>query len=202
MAEPRYSAAVAFALARLSNDLPLTYFYHNLAHTAEHVLPTAVAWAEASGCPDEEIELIRVAAAFHDIGIIEVRRYHELAGARLAAQVLPRFDLPDRAIDAVMGMIMATRIPQYPQTPLERILADADLDVLGRSDFLQRNAALRREVDLHEAQTNDYDWYRSQVAFVEEHTYFTAVARELRAAGKQANLERLRRRLRRARPGG
>lgn len=189
---PRCEDAVAYALERLRNGLPATYTYHNLAHTRDDVMPAAMQLARLSGCTPAEIELARVAAAFHDLGILEVRRQHELAGARLAAHILPQFDFSTLAIEQIIGMIMATRLPQRPQTLLECILADADLDVLGRPDFAERNAALHQEVNCHDGPVNDRDWDRAQLAFLEQHSYFTAAARRLRAAGKRANLEWLR----------
>jgi hypothetical protein len=42
---------------------------------------------------------------------------------------------------------------------------------------------------------SDAEWYGSQLAFIENHTYFTAAARQMRNAGKQANAAELRARL-------
>lgn len=195
MAAPHYDDAVTYALKRLQTELPVTYTYHNLIHTRDDVLPAAVHLAMLSGCTPTQIELVRVAAAFHDLGFVEVRRQHELAGARLAAEVLPRFGFTPRAVEQIMGMIVATRLPQCPQTLMERILADADLDVLGREDFLERNAALHKEVNHHDGETEEVEWYQSQLAFLERHTYFTNAARSLRGAGEQANLQQLRHKL-------
>jgi hypothetical protein len=42
-------------------------------------------------------------------------------------------------------LIMVTRLPQTPNSLLEEIIADADLDSLGRADFQVRYEALRRD---------------------------------------------------------
>ena len=83
---------------------------------------------------------------------------------------------------------LATRLPQTPRTLLEKILADADLDVLGRADFLEWNAALRAELAAVGSVQSDSQWYQSQIQFVRHHDYQTPAARALRQAGKEANI--------------
>ena len=87
---------------------------------------------------------------------------------------------------------MATQLPQSPRTLLEQIVADADLDVLGREDLATRNQALRDELAASGTQISDEGWLASQLQLLESHHYWTAAARSLRDAGKQRNLEMLR----------
>ena len=96
-------------------------------------------------------------------------------------------------IGAIVGMIMATRLPQSPRTPLEQLLADADLDVLGRPDFLERNALLRAELAAYGAPVSDAEWYAGQLSFLRQHRYWTPMAEELRAAAKRQNIAALER---------
>jgi hypothetical protein len=98
-------------------------------------------------------------------------------------------------VEAVVGMVLATRLPQSPRTPLEELMADADLDVLGRDDFFERNEALRAELATAGERYSDRGWYEFQVGFVEIHRYFSPAAAELRDEGKRRNLEALRARL-------
>lgn len=200
MPHPDSDGAIDYALTRLTRELSADYLYHDIAHTRDHVLPAAARLAELSGCSADEIQLVQVAAAFHDLGLVEIDTNHELVGARLAAQRLPDFGFGPRAVEQVMGMILATRLPQQPRTLLEQILADADLDVLGRDDFFTRNSALRRELARMGRPMTDHEWYSGQLAFIENHTYFTDAARTLHAAGKQANTDGLRARLQGASP--
>jgi hypothetical protein len=75
------------------------------------------------------------------------------------------------------------------------ILADADLSILGQADFSERNWALRQELANIGQATSEAHWINSQLAFVESHTYFTAAARTLYAAGKRDTIALLRARL-------
>jgi uncharacterized protein len=90
-------------------------------------------------------------------------------------------------------MIMATRLPQTPHTLLECILADADLDVCGRDDFLALNRCLRAELAATGNVTSDREWYSEQLSFLRAHRYWTAAARYGRDQVKRANIAALER---------
>lgn len=184
--------AIAFALDWLKAKLPPNLTYHNAAHTAEIVMPAAEQLAQMAGVTEEDRHLLAVAAAFHDIGMTVRRDGHEISSMRMAAQLLPAFDFGNDDIDTVCGLILATRLPQTPQTLLEQIMADADLDVLGRDDFFETNEALRLELAAHGESISPNAWNRRQLRFLIDHRYFTAEARQLRDSAKQAHIATLR----------
>lgn len=188
MAEPDYAAAIAYALGRLRAELPSQLCYHNLWHTESDVMPAAARLARLSALPPEETRLLEVAAAFHDLGWVETQVEHERQSGAIAARVLPQYGFDTRRIERIVGIIMATRLPQSPRDLLESILADADLDMLGRADFLERNCALRQEQAALGRVYADREWLTAQAKFLHEHVYFTPAARALRVAGHQANL--------------
>jgi hypothetical protein len=86
-------------------------------------------------------------------------------------------------------MIMATKIPQTPNNHLEQILADADLDYLGRDDFFTIGNKLYDELAMFGIITNERDWNLLQERFLESHNYHTATAISSRNAKKQQNLD-------------
>lgn len=187
--EPDYEGAIAHALGRLENELAPDLVYHNIVHTRNGVMVAAACLAEHSQINSHQARLLSVAAAFHDIGFIENRERHETISVAITAQTLPRFGFGSDQIEQITGMIMATEMPQSPGNFLEEILADADLDILGRPDFFERNELLRQENAAYGQVYTSAEWYREQLAFLRQHRYFTAAARDLRDAGKQANIE-------------
>lgn len=193
MPTPDYAGAIAYALDRLAKELPAERTYHNLFHTRDDVMIAAVRLAGLSGCSEAETRLLEVAAAFHDIGVIGGAQEHEMRGMRIVAQQLPRFGFSGGQIEQIMGMIMATRLPQTPHYPLEELLADADLDVLGRDDFMPRNRALLAEVRAYGTEISLVDWYRGQSRFLQSHTYWSDAACRLRNPQKQQHVELLHR---------
>ncbi|MGB0386120.1 MAG: HD domain-containing protein [Ardenticatenaceae bacterium] len=200
MSQPDFERAKQYAFKRLETELAPNLFYHNLGHTVDDVLPGVVRLARMTGITQEEIRLLELAAWFHDIGFVVQHDDHEQIGAQIATQVLPNFCFTAPQIEAIIGMIMATRVPQSPHNLLEKLIADADLDILGREeDFFSKNIALRLEFALYGNPTTDEEWYSSQLKFLESHTYFTDAAKSLRRAGKQKNITQLKRRIKRCR---
>ncbi|MBM4425304.1 MAG: HD domain-containing protein [Chloroflexi bacterium] len=191
MNPPDYDRAAQYALRRLERELSPVYTYHSLWHTRDDVLPGVERLALAEGVSADDLLLLRTAALFHDIGFVVQRDEHEAVGARIAREALPQFDYSPAQIALIDGMIMATKLPQSPRTLLEQILADADLDGLGRADFLNRGLSLRMELSAFGIVSTDSEWWAGQIAFIESHRYFTAAARALRDEQKQKNLELL-----------
>ena len=185
---PDFAGAVAYAIGRLRSELSPHFTYHNLWHTQHEVMPIAIKLARMSQADEAEIQLLEVATAFHDIGFVEVNKNHELTGARIVAQVLPDFGFSAAQIEIIMGLIIATRLPQNPCTSLEEFIADADLDVLGREDFLERNRCLRVEMANADRHFTDQKWLEGQLDFAKSHSYFTVEARSLRDEYKKQNI--------------
>jgi len=188
MSLPDFERAKQYALDRLKRELDPALSYHSLAHTRDDVLLAAERLAVIEQVDEESLLLLRTAACYHDIGFVEQRHEHESAGVVIARAALPQFGYQPDQIDAICGMIMATRLPQAPHTPLEAILADADLDSLGRDDFLPRSLALRDELAAFGAAAGEEAWYARQLEFLQTHRFFTPAARALRDAQKRRNI--------------
>ncbi|NJO83311.1 MAG: HD domain-containing protein [Blastochloris sp.] len=184
MPRPESDHAIAAALARLTAELSPDLVYHSLAHTRDEVLPAVERLAYQEGVIDEPLLLLRTAAAYHDIGFVQQRHDHEQASVAIARAMLPEFGYTPAHLAVIEGLIWATKLPQMPHTLPEQILADADLDSLGRLDFLSRSLALRTELAASGTVIALPDWYAQQLAFVRQHRYFTPSARRLRDPGK------------------
>ncbi len=188
---PDYTGAIHYALNRLSSELSPLLTYHNLWHTEQVVMPAVRRLAQLILLNEDVTRLIETAAAFHDIGFVVTYQGHELAGIEIATQALPGFGFSALEVEQVKGMILATRLPQSPKNLYEEILADADLDVLGREDFFEQNEALRREVLAFGREVSEEEWVLGQVRFLGGHGYFTEEARRRRDEGKWGNLRRM-----------
>jgi uncharacterized protein len=180
--------AIQYALNRLRDELSPTLYYHSLAHTRDDVLPAVEQFARLSAIQGMPLQLLRIAAWYHDIGFILQRANHEAMSAQIAREFLPTCGFHSQDVRQIEGMITATTLPQSPQTFLEELLADADLDVLGRDDFPTRNQALRAELQSAGVSFSDMQWYSQQYTFLQNHRYWTSAARQARDAGKQRNL--------------
>lgn len=189
------AGAKHYALRRLEQHLPERFVYHSLEHTRDNVYPIAMRIAEQEGVSGRALCLLKTAAYFHDLGFSEpphIAHDHEVRGSAIAQQILPQFGYDNDDIKLIKGMILATKLPQKPHTLLERIIADADLSVLGQRDFLKQNRALRAELESGGLDTDDRRWLTGQYNFLSGHRYFTRAARQLLSAQKAVNLASLR----------
>ncbi|GAA4448862.1 hypothetical protein GCM10023189_07380 [Nibrella saemangeumensis] len=184
--------AEAYILKTLEQNLSGTLYYHGIHHVRD-VVDVAMKLAEAEGVTDEEaLALLRTAALYHDAGFLDTYQGHEEEGCRLVRQLLPEFGYTTGQIDQICGMIMATRVPQCPQTHLEQIICDADLDYLGRNDFEPIARSLFDELRARNMVADEDTWNQIQVRFLNSHRYWTPTAIAWRQAGKQAHLDKLR----------
>jgi uncharacterized protein len=195
MKSVNFEQARKYAEARLEQELLPNLAYHCIAHTRDEVVPAAETLADMEGLHGKSLLLLRTAAWFHDLGYIEGAVHHELISARMAMEALPSFGYSHEDVEIVRWAILATALPQAPNNLLEQILTDADLDVLGRSDFMKRSDDLRRELASLGKDSTDEEWYNGQIKFVEHHTYFTASAHSLRDVQKRKNLDELKKTL-------
>jgi uncharacterized protein len=191
MTAPDFERAKQYALERLENELPGTLYYHSLYHTRDDVVPAVERLAALEGVEGEALLLLQTAALYHDIGFIKQYDNHEAVSVQIAEAALPDFGYSAEQIEMIGSMIMATRLPQTPQSLLEEILADGDLDNLGRDDFNERSRLLRAEQEARGLHLSDEDWYERQLEFVQNHQYFTDAARQLRDGKKQRNIQAL-----------
>ena len=188
---PDYDRAIAYALERLRSELPPTLFYHSVWHTESDVLPAARRLGQLAGLTQTDQGVLETSAAYHDTGHIYISYGHEAISIKIMAEVLPRFGFTPTDIERVATMIMATRMPQSPKNELERLLADADMDGLGRDDFLATSTALWRENTALGRIQSWPQWLQTQLRFLQSHRYFTVPARTLREDGKQQNIAML-----------
>jgi predicted metal-dependent HD superfamily phosphohydrolase len=110
----------------------------------------------------------------------------------MAGRILKLIGYKPDEIETVQKMILATDLQCEPQTHLEKILCDADLDNLGREDFFKLDGKLRegrraRGMDV----SDDARWYKETLEIVKKHQYYTESQKKLREKGKQKNIKAL-----------
>lgn len=177
-------------LNRLENELKEHLTYHCVEHTLD-VLESAERLAQLEGVNGYDLELIKTAALLHDLGFVEVYQGHEEVSMRMASEMLPDFGYSEEDIQKIRGMIKSTEIPQSPSNKLEEILADADLDYLGREDLFLIGQRLQYEWKMHGFIDTIKEWHVKQLSFLKAHKYFTDSAKKLRIAKKARNIEEL-----------
>ena len=186
-----YNAAKQFILKKLRTELSDHLFYHGLHHTLD-VTRMAANICQAEGIKGRMLKLVKTAALFHDAGFIKNKHQgHEAEGCALVRTHLPVFGYTPEDIEIICGMIMATKIPQSPKNLPEKILCDADLDYLGRSDFYSIGQTLYKELQTYHIISGEENWNNLQVGFLANHQFHTRTNLEQREPVKQVYLREL-----------
>lgn len=179
-------------LDMLEKKLPSHLYYHNYKHTID-VVNQAELIGYGDGVDDEAILLLRTAALFHDSGHINGGYDgHEYRSTLIAREWLPKFNYTPEQIDRICDIIMATELPPKPGNDLlKKIICDADLDYLGRSDFIPVSNNLYRELKAQGKINSLNEWNKMQVAFLSKHQFFSDTANKLREVNKQLQIDRI-----------
>ena len=181
---------LVFVIDLLKDKLPKEYHYHNYEH-ARYIVDKAVEIGLHENCTADELETLKVAALWHDVGYINTYEGHEEEGCNLVKKYLPQFGYSDTDIGTICGMIMSTKIPQSPHNKLEEILADADLEYLGTAEADQMADQFYRELKSRNPALTVQEWNKIQISFISKHKYFTNYCIATREPMKQAYLKRL-----------
>jgi len=176
---------------KLEQELPKDLHYHSLKHTVDVVTEVElIGWAE--GLSDNDLLILKTAALFHDCGHTIGYDNHEYHGTIIARDMLPKYNYSKEQIDSICDIIMSTKLPPNPKNLLESIICDADLDYLGRIDFIPVSNTLFEELKVRNKIGSLNDWNKLQLSFISGHQYFTHTARKLREVNKQSQIERIR----------
>ncbi len=175
---------------KLENGLPKYLKYHNARHTIDVIVEVEIL-GTGEGVSKDEMLLLKTAALFHDVGHIVQSENHEEIGSKMAQEILPEFKYSEEQIEIISRLILSTKYPPNPQDKLEKIICDADLDYLGRSDFIPVSNQLYKELQAQGNIMTTLEWNKLQIKFLENHEYFTETAYKLRNPNKLKQLEKI-----------
>lgn len=177
-------------IPKLEKEMPSHFSYHTADHT-KYVIDMAIFIAKKENIENHEMELLKIAALFHDMGFLKNRENHEEASCELASQELPSWNFDSNEISQICGMIRSTKIPQKPITLLDKILADADLEYLGTDLYEEGASRLYRELIYFNPTLSEKEWLEIQVNFLNSHHFHTDFCINNRESKKQEHLKRL-----------
>jgi predicted metal-dependent HD superfamily phosphohydrolase len=164
--------------------------YHSIDHTIDVVIHSERIAAEEGIINERDLFLLKVAALYHDSGFLETYKDHEKISYDIFLRTAGSEFTEDEK-NIIRGLILSTKIPQQPKTHMERIICDADLDYLGRNDFKRIGDALRREFTHYKVVSNDEEWEKLQLKFLQNHKYHTKTSQKQREPVKHQHYSRL-----------
>lgn len=166
----------AFVFNLLKNELSPEVVYHNYEHTFE-VVKNANEIGIAENISEDNLEVLLLAAWFHDTGFIKGFENHEEKSKKIAKEYLKQKDFSEEKIEKINALIDATKLPQKPKNKLEEIICDADLYHLGSESFSEKSNLLRSEWEqLCNKYFTDVEFLTENERFLKSHKYFTNYA--------------------------
>ena len=181
-------------LGKLSEE----FYYHNLKHTQEVVEAIDII-AEHEKISQKELELLHIAAWFHDLGYKQDQNNHEEASIKMMHDKLNEWKISEADQKKIAEIIQSTKMPQNPKNKLSEIMCDADLFHLSTEEFAKKSESLRNELCAAcDHQMSKEDWREKTLGFVESHEYFTDYGKTVLEPRKQENIKALKKKLNRS----
>jgi len=172
----------------LRRELSPMLTYHGVHHTID-VHEVCCFYIDHYGIKGRDAELLKIAAMGHDIGFTQTYKDHEEAGAAITRVIMGKHGYSESDMDLVAELILATKIPQSPDSFLAKVICDADLDYLGRDDFNSIGATLKDEWDNYDIIPDVHERFdKIQIGFLTSHSYHTDYAVTHRRPKKLDNL--------------
>ena len=184
--------AEAFASNLIENGHQAMFTYHNLEHT-QNVVKQAKKIGLETGLSPEEMEILIIAAWFHDTGYYENFAKHEKISAVHAKNFLEEKNYPEEKIKQITDAISHTKIPHLPcDEKVCNVLCDADLHHLSSKNYLKTSEKLREERNAilqHEISPKIY--WEETLRFLKEHHYHTNYGKKTLAKKKEINFQKV-----------
>ena len=181
----------AYVTNFITEQVHKDFAYHNIQHTLD-VVTGAQELGDAYRLKDKEMELLLIAAWFHDIGYDKGPIDHEDRSATYAKAYLSKQKFSEEDIAVISSCIMATKMPQSPKTILEKILCDADMSHLGKKIYWDRCGRIRQEITLtRNTNMSEQEWVDFELDFICKHNYQTPAAKELYDKRKHKHIRQL-----------
>lgn len=183
--------AEKFVTDLLKNETPVGYTYHTLNHTLE-VVKNAIFISTKENLSEDEMNILQVAAWFHDVGYIKTYKEHEAESAEMAGKFLESQGVEENIRVDIGESILATAFPQKPKSRVAKVLCDADFMHLGQENYFEQAEKLRQEqkiAGIRKLKKAEFDI--ESVKLFEMHTWHTAFCREAMAEMKDGNLKLL-----------
>lgn len=184
--------ASEYAKDLLTTKLDKNYLYHNLIHT-ERVVNAVKIICEATQVSSSEQEIITIAAWLHDLGYTQGSQSHEETSCEIARNFLTEQNYDSDKINAVIQVILATKMDHKPTNLMEEIIKDADSYHFSDENFSKISELLQQELQLlGVADYSTEQWRAKNIEVLNnKHQYYTSFARENWGIGKLNNINDL-----------
>lgn len=166
---------------------PAYLIYHDLVHT-QTVVRNTMDIASHYLLSHEDLFILFSAAWFHDTGqIFTIPAMHEEESVRIANAFFHQHPaVQEPLVLAIDKCIKATKLPQRPDSMIEKIICDADLFHFGTDTFRGLDQKVKSEASLRGADVTNWD--AGTLHMLQQHKFHTTYCQEKLAAKKAENI--------------
>lgn len=174
----------------LNSKLSSNLYYHGAHHSLD-ALRVCERYLRYEKIKGHKAKLLRIGILLHDIGFTVSYENHEFESVKIAVKLMTKHDFSKKDIQIVKNLILATKTPQNPQTKLEQIICDVDLDYLGGDNYYPISNQLFEELKIYSKPEILKDWNKNQLHFLQSHKYHTNFANQFRTPRKEKIIKNL-----------
>ena len=178
-AEDIVESAGKFVFDLFKEKLQQEFVYHNYNHTLETV-EICKKLAKGYELEPSQVEVLQLAAWFHDAGYTQVYRGHEDKSKEIAKTFLLEKNYDESKILEIQECIEATKRIKQPEGILAEILCDADIANCGDKNFFTKSDLLRAEWESFKIQYfNEEEWALTQLNYLLKIVFHTQEAQKI-----------------------
>jgi predicted metal-dependent HD superfamily phosphohydrolase len=181
----------SFAEHQLSS-LPDSFTFHNLPRTLKRI-EASQRLMESSILSEEEKENVKIAIYLEDVGYNKDKSDPDQASKAMARELLTELGFDNNRVETILSLIRHQRIDQQPESEMDKVMKDADFEILASNDVFKSIEDLRKEFKMAFDQNfEDEEWFNYLLELFEKHQYHTAYALLNWEKSKKKNLKKLR----------
>lgn len=173
----------------LDTQLSENCVFHTKSHTFD-VLRNVELIGKYNNFKNDDLNILRLCALFHDVGYVKVYAEHELESSSMAIDFLRLKQIDESSIKIISTAILATKNPQYPIDIYSKILCDADLMHLTYDNYFEQIDLMRQEWKLTGIKyLNKKEFHLNSIKFFKSHKYHTEYGKLVLQAKKEIILK-------------
>ena len=174
-----------------TREWPDGLVYHNIDHTLR-VVKNAELIGTHENLNEEEMDIVKIAAWFHDVGYLKQYRDHEEVSIQIAEGFLNGKGVERKHVERITECIRSTVIPQHPADKVSAVLCDADMMHLGMEQYPGIIGKLRYEWEnMGVRSLSEKKFTKKSIKILMNHKFHTAYCRKELSGIKEQNLKNL-----------
>jgi len=162
--------------------------FHNFPHTKK-LVEIAEVIGNAARLKDADLEIVKVAAWFYDIGFLNKNSDPAKQSAEAAVAFLSQQNYPAENIEIAKNSLLSFDVDHNPGNPLEEVLSDSVNYYIGTKNYHDKSELMRMEIENFSSEKiSERKWLKREIEILSIHKYYTKHAIEKYEGQQYQNL--------------